>query len=120
MISSPDRLWRNIRNAISVISANLERTIDACKHAGNACPKLSGRLRALLLIQIKPIARSLLLHEHRLRNHVALVAEIGEAGSDVIVGAERYIVVQSGEAEMAFAVVDAYQGKAIGAPCCAI
>jgi hypothetical protein len=55
-----------------------------------------------------------------LRNHVALVAEIGEAGRDVIVGAGRHIVVQSGEAEMAFAVVDAYQGKAIGAPCCAI
>jgi hypothetical protein len=54
------------------------------------------------------------------RNHVALVAEISEAGGDVIVGAGRYIVVQSGEAEMAFVVVAAYQGKAIGAPCCAI
>jgi RimJ/RimL family protein N-acetyltransferase len=47
--------------------------------------------------------------------HVALVAEIEEGGRPVIVGGGRYIVVQPGEAELAFVVVDAYQGKGIGA-----
>jgi RimJ/RimL family protein N-acetyltransferase len=48
-------------------------------------------------------------------DHVALVAQIDEDGRDVIVGGARYIVVQPGKAEMAFVVVDAYQGKGIGA-----
>lgn len=48
-------------------------------------------------------------------NHVALVAVIEEAGRPVIVGAGRYIVIGPGRAEMAFAVVDAYQGQGIGA-----
>jgi RimJ/RimL family protein N-acetyltransferase len=48
-------------------------------------------------------------------NHVALVAIIEEAGQPVIVGAGRYIVVEPGRAEVAFAVVDAYQGQGIGA-----
>jgi RimJ/RimL family protein N-acetyltransferase len=46
--------------------------------------------------------------------HVALVAEIEESGREVIVGGGRYILVQPGEAELAFVVVDAYQGKGIG------
>jgi RimJ/RimL family protein N-acetyltransferase len=48
-------------------------------------------------------------------NHVALVAVMEEAGQPVIVGAGRYIVVEPGRAEVAFAVVDAYQGQGIGA-----
>jgi len=48
-------------------------------------------------------------------NHVALVAVFEEAGRPVIVGAGRYIVVGPGRAEVAFAVVDAYQGQGIGA-----
>jgi RimJ/RimL family protein N-acetyltransferase len=48
-------------------------------------------------------------------NHVALVAVIEEAERPVIVGAARYIIVQPGRAEVAFAVVDAYQGQGIGA-----
>jgi GNAT superfamily N-acetyltransferase len=48
-------------------------------------------------------------------NHVALVAVMEEAGRPVIVGAGRYIVVGPGRAEVAFAVVDAYQGQGIGA-----
>jgi GNAT superfamily N-acetyltransferase len=48
-------------------------------------------------------------------NHVALVAVIEEDGRPVIVGAGRYIVVGPGRAEVAFAVVDAYQGQGIGA-----
>jgi RimJ/RimL family protein N-acetyltransferase len=48
-------------------------------------------------------------------NHVALVVEIDEGGATAIIGGGRYVVVESGEAEMAFIVVDAYQGQGIGA-----
>ena len=48
-------------------------------------------------------------------NHVALVAVVDEGGQPMIVGGGRYIVVQSGKAEVAFAVVDQYQGQGIGA-----
>jgi RimJ/RimL family protein N-acetyltransferase len=47
-------------------------------------------------------------------NHVALVAEIDEGGRPVIAGGGRYIVTRPGQAELAFVVVDAYQGKGIG------
>jgi RimJ/RimL family protein N-acetyltransferase len=47
-------------------------------------------------------------------SHVALVALLEEAGQPMIVGGARYIIVPSGEAEIAFAVDDAYQGKGIG------
>ena len=47
-------------------------------------------------------------------NHVALVAVVDEGGRPMIVGGGRYIVVQSGKAEVAFAVVDQYQGQGIG------
>jgi len=47
--------------------------------------------------------------------HVALVAQIDEDGQSSIVGGGRYIVVQPGQAEIAFVVVDAYQGQGIGA-----
>ena len=47
-------------------------------------------------------------------NHVALVAQIDEDGQAVIAGGGRYIVVQPGQAELAFVVVDAYQRKGIG------
>jgi ribosomal protein S18 acetylase RimI-like enzyme len=43
--------------------------------------------------------------------HVALAAVI----DDTIVGAGRYIVSEPGKAELAFAIVDEYQGKGIGA-----
>jgi RimJ/RimL family protein N-acetyltransferase len=47
-------------------------------------------------------------------NHVALVAVVEEDGRPVIVGGARYIVVDPGTAEVAFAVVDQYQGQGIG------
>ena len=47
-------------------------------------------------------------------NHVALVAVVEEGGRPVIAGGGRYIVVRPGEAEVAFAVVDEYQGRGIG------
>ena len=47
-------------------------------------------------------------------NHVALIAQADEEGQSVIVGGGRYIVVRPGEAELAFVVVDAHQGKGIG------
>ena len=48
-------------------------------------------------------------------NHVALVAVVEEGARPVIVGGARYIVVQPGQAEVAFAIVDEYQGQGIGA-----
>jgi RimJ/RimL family protein N-acetyltransferase len=47
-------------------------------------------------------------------SHVALVAVIDEDGRSVIVGGGRYVVVGAGRAEVAFAVVDQYQGQGIG------
>ena len=47
-------------------------------------------------------------------NHVALVAVIEEGSKSVIVGGGRYVVHEAGKAEIAFAVVDAYQGQGIG------
>jgi RimJ/RimL family protein N-acetyltransferase len=46
--------------------------------------------------------------------HVALVAVLQEDGRPVIVGGSRYIVVQPGQAEVAFAVDDAHHGQGIG------
>lgn len=47
-------------------------------------------------------------------NHVALVAVIDEAGQPAIVGGSRYVVVGPGKAEVAFVVIDQYQGQGIG------
>lgn len=47
-------------------------------------------------------------------NHVALVALTEEAGRPVIVGGGRYVVVKPGTAEVAFVVIDEYQGQGIG------
>jgi RimJ/RimL family protein N-acetyltransferase len=47
-------------------------------------------------------------------SHVALVAQIDEEGRPAIAGGGRYIVVRPGQAEIAFVVVDAYQGQGIG------
>lgn len=47
-------------------------------------------------------------------NHVALVAVANDAGPPTIVGGGRYVVVQPGQAEVAFAILDAYKGQGIG------
>jgi len=47
-------------------------------------------------------------------DHVALIALVTENGRRVIAGGGRYIVVQPGRAEVAFLVVDDYQGQGIG------
>jgi RimJ/RimL family protein N-acetyltransferase len=47
-------------------------------------------------------------------NHVALVALMEEAGEPAIVGGGRYVVVKPGKAELAFVVIDEYQGQGIG------
>ena len=47
-------------------------------------------------------------------NHVALVAVVREGGRRAIVGGGRYVVVRPGTAEVAFTVVDKYQGQGIG------
>jgi RimJ/RimL family protein N-acetyltransferase len=48
-------------------------------------------------------------------NHAALVAVLKDEGRPMIVGGGRYIVLQPGRAEVAFVVVDQYQGQGIGA-----
>lgn len=47
-------------------------------------------------------------------NHVALVALAEEDGRKVIIGGGRYIVTEPGNAEIAFVVIDDYQGQGIG------
>jgi GNAT superfamily N-acetyltransferase len=47
--------------------------------------------------------------------HVALVAIIEAAGRALIVGGGRYVVGQPKEAEVAFVVVDQFQGQGVGA-----
>lgn len=47
-------------------------------------------------------------------NHVALVALVRQTDRQMIVGGGRYIVFEPGRAEMAFVVVDAWQGRGIG------
>jgi len=48
-------------------------------------------------------------------NHVALVAVVEEHCHATIVAGGRYIVERPGTAEIAFAVIDDYQGQGIGA-----
>ena len=48
-------------------------------------------------------------------DHVALVAFATEGSRRVIVGGGRYVVGRPGTAELAFAVIDEYQGQGIGA-----
>ena len=47
-------------------------------------------------------------------SHVALVASVKEGEDNTVIGAGRYIVTQPGVAEVAFAIVDEYQGQGIG------
>ncbi len=47
-------------------------------------------------------------------DHVALLAVVEEDRRATIVGGGRYILVQPGKAEVAFAVIDEYQGQGVG------
>jgi RimJ/RimL family protein N-acetyltransferase len=46
--------------------------------------------------------------------HVALVAVVAESGEETIIAGGRYISTTPGQAEVAFVVVDDYQGQGIG------
>jgi ribosomal protein S18 acetylase RimI-like enzyme len=48
------------------------------------------------------------------KNHVAIVALAEDSGRKFIAGGGRYIVFEPGRAEMAFVVIDAWQGRGIG------
>lgn len=48
------------------------------------------------------------------KTHVALVALAAQDGGDVIVGGGRYVVFEPGRAELAFVVIDAWQGRGVG------
>ena len=48
------------------------------------------------------------------KNHVAIVALAEEAGRKAVVAGGRYIVFEPGRAEMAFVVIDAWQGRGVG------
>jgi len=48
------------------------------------------------------------------KKHVALVATVKEKDHNVIVAGGRYILERTGTAEVAFAVIDEYQGKGLG------
>src|ERR1051326_63202 len=45
---------------------------------------------------------------------VALVAVLEEAGRPVIIAGGRYVVIEPGKSEVAFVVIDQYQGQGIG------
>ena len=47
-------------------------------------------------------------------NHVALAALADEGGRKIIIGGGRYIITEPGQAEIAFVVIDDYQGQGIG------
>ncbi len=47
-------------------------------------------------------------------DHVALVALADEGGRKVIIGGGRYIITEPGKAEIAFVVIDDYQGQGLG------
>jgi RimJ/RimL family protein N-acetyltransferase len=48
-------------------------------------------------------------------NHVVLIAVAKTNGSSRIVGGARFIITEPGKAEVAFSVVDGYQGHGLGA-----
>jgi RimJ/RimL family protein N-acetyltransferase len=48
------------------------------------------------------------------KNHVALIARAEEGSRQVLVGGCRYIVSEPARAEMAFMVVDGWQGRGVG------
>ncbi|MEZ0220743.1 GNAT family N-acetyltransferase [Tardiphaga sp. 866_E4_N2_1] len=47
-------------------------------------------------------------------NHVALIARVEETGQNILIGGCRYIVSEPDRAEMAFMVVDGWQGRGVG------
>jgi RimJ/RimL family protein N-acetyltransferase len=46
-------------------------------------------------------------------NHVALIALAEEDGHKVVIGGGRYVVTEPGRAEIAFVVIDDYQGQGV-------
>jgi ribosomal protein S18 acetylase RimI-like enzyme len=49
------------------------------------------------------------------KTHVALIAVVDEGGRQVVAGGGRYVMVGDDKAEVAFMIIDGYQGRGIGA-----
>lgn len=48
------------------------------------------------------------------KTHIALIAVVEDDGRPIIVGGGRYVLVADRKAEVAFTIIDAYQGKGVG------
>jgi len=48
------------------------------------------------------------------KEHVVIVAIVDEDNHPAIVGGGRYVLIEKDKAEVAFTVIDAYQGKGVG------
>jgi RimJ/RimL family protein N-acetyltransferase len=83
----------------------------------SAVDRLGSRSRYLRFFTSKPDftekERSFFLNVD-FGQHVALVALVDEEGRKVIVGGGRYVGTERGKAEVAFVVIDEYQGQGIG------
>ena len=88
------------------------RHIPAAPSFLGAVRDLGGQFRRLCVAMFRQEPGDLV--DIRFVNHVALVAVADENGKHPIVGAGRYVVVQPGQAEVAFGVVDQFQGQGLG------
>lgn len=84
----------------------------------SAVERVGARSRYLRFFTLK---RSFTEREHEFflnvdfDKHVVLIALMEESGRKVVVGGGRYIGVRPESAEVAFVVIDSYQGQGIGA-----
>lgn len=103
--------WRRHRVRIRTATAHDGGALDQV-FAGLS-PESRHRRYLAPIDRLTPSARGALtaVDGHR---HVALVAEVGPQRAPVAVGLARYVVDADGHAEIAYEVVDAWQGRGIG------
>src|SRR5262245_11360725 len=81
---------------------------------GSSSPQSSHQRSMVAKRALTDKERAFFLHVD-FTNHVALVAEVKDRDRTSIVAGGRYVADQPGAAEIAFAVIDDYQGQGIGA-----